>query len=283
MNRVSCAQLDVVYNDPVANADRAVDVLAQCHQDGADLVVFPEAFLTGYCVSSAEEARAIALSWDSLDGGDSASAPQAVRTLGRACRDLGIHVIVGFAQEAHGALYNSAVLIEPTGKTSLYQKTHLPCLGFDRFATAGSRLDVFDTALGRIGILICFDLRIPEAARTLTLKGAELIVLPTNWPEQAEAGPNFIAAARAAENRVFLATCNRVGVENGFKFVGMSGLYGVRGETLEKAGGEERVLTADLDLAAARSKTTVVMPGEYEIDVVGTRQPSLYQEICRPR
>ncbi len=273
--RLAVAQIDVAFADPQANAERLESVLCR-EAAGCDLVVFPEAFLTGYCVASPEEAARIAIEVGGGPDGEVIDAHPAVRTVKEAARRSGAHVVVGFAGQDAEGLYNGALLVEPSGRTRRYVKTHLPDLGFDKFARPGDALPVFETAIGRIGVLVCFDLRYPEAARTLALKGADLIVLPTNWPVGAHAGPDFIAPARAAENKVFVATCNRVGTENGFDFIGRSAVYDVFGRTVTGAGAEETVLLADLDLSEARDKRTVVRPGEYEIDVTGRRRPELY-------
>lgn len=278
MTRVACAQLDVAFNDPKTNTDRAIQALQECKSKAADLVVFPECFLSGYCVSSAADAASIALPVATQQ-----TIPDSTEWLGQIheeCKSLGIFAVVGFAQLDRATLLNSAVLCDPENGIKLYQKTHLPELGYDKFATPGGSLPVFETSLGKIGVLVCFDLRVPEAARTLALKGAELIVLPTNWPEGAHAGPNFMAAARAGENRVFVATCNRVGTENGFSFIGQSGIYDVTGTTLAKASAtDEETIMADIDLSVARSKRNVVVAGEFETEVFATRQPDLYKII----
>jgi len=189
--------------------------------------------------------------------------------------------IVGFADVEGVALYNAAALFEPGKLPHLYRKTHLPFLGYDNFVRAGDSLPVFDTRIGRIGILICYDLRPPEPSRVLALKGAELIILPTNWPEGAEMAADHMAATRAAENKVFYAACNRCGTENGFTFIGKSGIYGLAGQTLAKAGPGEEVIIAEMDLNLARNKRNVVIPGKYELAVFESRRPELYREISR--
>ena len=148
-------------------------------------------------------------------------------------------------------------------------------MGADRFCSAGDALQPIDTPWGRLGILVCFDLRFPEPARSLALRGAELILVPTNWPQGAEVSADHIAVARAAENRVFVATCNRVGEERGFRFIGRSKIVGIDGKVLAAAESGETVLIADLDLALARQKRRVVIPGEYETDAFA-RRPELY-------
>src|SRR6185295_1392716 len=103
------------------------------------------------------------------------------------------------------------------------RKLHLPFLGCDRFATPGDLpLAVAETRLGRIGLAICYDGSFPETARVLKLNGAQLVALPTNWPEQATVSRQFQSIVRAFENHVNYAACNRIGHEGGFHFPGGS-------------------------------------------------------------
>ncbi|HRJ97372.1 MAG TPA: carbon-nitrogen hydrolase family protein [Fimbriimonadaceae bacterium] len=270
--RVACVQSDVVFNDPGANAANAVQAIERLADQGVQVAVFPEAFLTGYCVSTLEDARRIAIPADheSLD------------RLAVACERLGMILVVGFAESTSGALYNSAAIFYD-GKRGLYRKAHLPWLGLDRFVAGGDAFTVFDTSVGRIGVLICFDLRQPEPSRILALDGADLIALPTNWPRKASIAPSLVAPVRAAENRVFLAACNRIGEENGFGFIGSSGIFAPSGEALFRAGDAEEVLVADLDLAEARFKRTVVIPGQYEMATFDSRRPELYGRLTEPK
>lgn len=267
--RIACVQSNVVFDDPLANALRGVQRLEELKADGVDLVVFPEAFLTGYCVECQADADALAIA-----AGDSPH--EALTAMRDACDRLDLVAIVGLAEQEHGIVYNSAVLLEPGKPPRYYRKTHLPDLGLDKFVRAGEDLPVFETKLGKIGILICFDIRSPEAVRALALKGAELIVLPTNWPEGAEVSADHIAIARAAENRVFVATCNRVGEENGFRFIGRSKIVHPTGRVVAAAEGTEAVISANVDLADARQKRTITIPGKYETDAFASRRPELY-------
>lgn len=280
--RVASVQCNVVYGDPHANAKFAADKLGQLAQQGVQLAVFPEAFLTGYAVENEAEARRIAIlvRGDDPDSIDEAHA--SVWTLQEACRQHDIHAVVGYAGTDGQVLQSGALLFEPNGKIRRYVKTHLPELGFDKYVVRGSRLPVFDTAIGRIGLLICYDVRFPEAARVLGLERADIIALPTNWPEGAELSPNFMAPARAAENRLFLVTCNRVGVENGFRFIGKSAIHDITGEPLASAGDGETTLITDVDLLRARRKRTVVIPGKYETDTFATRYPEIYGRVVLP-
>ncbi|RYG30030.1 carbon-nitrogen hydrolase family protein [bacterium] len=267
---LSLVQTDVAFGDPGENVSRALAFLRRLKSEGSDLVVFPEAYVTGYAVDDEAGAAGIAISAEDLT------------PLKEACDELDILCVVGFAErDAEGAIRNSAALFEPGVAPRVYRKTHLPYLGLDRFVTPGDELPVYDTRLGRIGILICFDLRPPEATRTLALSGADILLLPTNWPEGAEVSADSLAPARANENKIFVATCNRVGEENGFRFIGRSGIYDVSGRPLAKAGDEETVLTAEIDLSNARQKRTVLIPGRYETEVFASRRPELYGSVAR--
>ncbi|MBS1716396.1 MAG: carbon-nitrogen hydrolase family protein [Armatimonadetes bacterium] len=268
--KVSCLQFDVHFGDPAANLQAVRGALAEACVKGVDLVITPEAFLTGYVVGNEQDARNLALKGalraEMLEEGQALAEKYAV------------HLILGYIEEdpASKHIYNSATLFAPGEKPRTYRKMHLPVLGVDRFATPGEELEVFDTPFGKIGIIICFDLRVPEAARTLALKGADLIVLPTNWPEGAELTPVHFMPVRAAENRVFMAACNRVGTEHGTTFIGHSMIVDPDMKILAEGGKGVEVLEADLDLSEARQKTRVVIPGEYETNTFSTRQPKAY-------
>lgn len=272
MIKIGCWQANVAFGDPEANADRAIELLRSPKAVDLDLLILPECFLTGYCVNTHELARQIAIPGNHPSLGRLASA----------ATETGKHLIVGYAEDCGDQLVNTATILTPTGERHTYRKVHLPELGYDKFVTGGDELPVFDTAIGRIGVLICFDVRFPEAARHMALAGAELLVIPTNWPEGSQNNARVLAPARAAENRVFVASCNRVGEENTFSFVGLSGIFDVRGSTIVMAGGEEELITATLDLAEARTKRTVIRPGEHETTVFESRRPELYRDLVKP-
>ena len=289
--RIACVQSNVVFGDARANACKAVDDLNRLKSQGVELAVFPEAFLTGYCVESSADAQKIAIPIDSLH----------IELIRKTCDELDMMAVVGFAEAftregspAGGlagsqarrlsgpGIYNSAALFEPGQAPRFYRKSHLPELGLDKFVCPGhGPLEVFETRIGRIGILICFDFRMPEACRVLALKGAQILILPTNWPEGAETTADYTPITRATENRMFVATCDRVGEENGFKFIGKSKIIHPSGKVLASAGDAEETLVADIDLADADQKRVVTVPGKYEIEVFKARRPELYSELTR--
>lgn len=267
--RVACVQSNVAFSNPTVNAEAAIRKLETLKTDGVELAIFPEAFLTGYCVECLEDAAGIAIEKDDVSLG----------MIRNASDGMGITVVVGFAEVSGSKIYNTAALFEPGEVPRYYRKSHLPELGLDKFVQRGDELQVFDCKFGKLGILICFDLRLPEPTRVLALQGADIIVLPTNWPEGAEVSAEHMAIARSAENRVFFATCDRVGEENGFRFIGLSKIVAPNGQVLAAAGMDEEIITADVDLSQARIKRNAVIPGKYETTVFECRRPEMYEAL----
>jgi predicted amidohydrolase len=115
------------------------------------------------------------------------------------------------------------------------------------------------------------------------LRGADLIVLPTNWPTGAMSSAKYLVPARALENQVYYAAVNRVGQERGFRFIGRSRIIDFRGETLAASDDEQpTILYADIDPAQARNKHVVHIPGEYELHRTAHRRPEMYGALVEP-
>jgi predicted amidohydrolase len=261
--------MDVRLADVDYNLARVLDRLSAAAEHGARLVVFPECALTGYGFADPDRARAAACAGE-----------EATAVIGDRCRALGVTAVVGTLLPASQTVWNAAVTFLPDGGRHVYHKTHLPFLGVDKIVERGSRLDVAETPVGNVGAIICYDLRFPEAARTLALKGADIIAMPTNWPEGSEASSDFFTRTRAAENRVFLIVANRVGTESGFTFIGRSQICDLQGNRIAEADRvDEVILYADIDPSAARQKRMVVVPGEYEMDFIGDRCPEAYSGV----
>ncbi len=197
-----------------------------------------------------------------------------------ACRRLGVYAVVGLLEADAGRIYNSALLVGPDGLLARYRKTHLPCLGVDRFVDAGQALDVHDTPIGRLGLLICYDLRFPEAARVLALHGADVIVHPTNWHWTSDDFPDFINPARARESRVYVLSADRWGHEGELVtwVAARSWISPARCWPKRQREGDA-ILHAQLDLARARQKHLVLEPGVFESDVFADRRPDLYGRL----
>jgi predicted amidohydrolase len=263
---VAAAQIEPKLAEPERNLEACLARLEEAAAAGAELLVLPECAIPGYMFESAEEALAFA---EEMPG-------PSVEVLERESRRLGMHVVCGLLERDGDTLRNAAVLVGPDGLVGTYRKTHLPFLGVDRFVVPGDELTVYDTPLGRIGVEICYDLRFPEVTRTLALKGADIVAHPTNFPMAAKVQTELITVARAAENRIYLLTANRVGKERSGEFCGWSQIVDPYGTRLAEAGEtEEALLVADVDVEKARDKDYII-PGEYELYLFGHRRPELY-------
>jgi predicted amidohydrolase len=266
MLRVAVAQMEPKLGEKERNLEACLGRLEEAAAAAAQLLVLPECAIPGYMYGSSEEA----LPYAEEIPGPSTDALEA------ACRRLDVYTVCGLLERNADTLHNAAVLVGPDGLVGTYRKTHLPFLGVDRFVTPGDELSVWETPLGRIGVEICYDLRFPEVTRTLALQGADIVAHPTNFPMAAKIQTELITVARAAENRIYLLTANRVGKERWGEFCGWSQIVDPYGTRLAEAGErEEALLVADVDVEKARDKDYVV-PGEYELYLFGDRRPELY-------
>jgi predicted amidohydrolase len=273
--KIAVAQIDIAFADRERNLARMIEVLEETTAQGAKLTVFPEAALAGYCFDSPEEARPHA---EPIPG-------PSTRRLAEVCQRLSVYVVYGLLEADGKRLFNTTALVGPEGVVGSYRKVHLPYLGMDRFTTPGDRPFAVHEAAGmRIGMHICYDGGFPESARVLTLLGAELIVLPTNWPPGAECMAGCAVNTRAMENNVYYAACDRVGQERGFRFIGLSKICDPSGRALaESTSDREEILYAEIDVEKARQKKIIRVPKLHEIDRIHDRRPEMYGEIAKPR
>lgn len=272
--RIAGVQCDVGFATPAENLRRMLSFLEQTSTAGAELTVFPECSLTGYCFDSIAEARKLA---QTIPG-------PATDEIQKICERKNTHAVFGMVESAGEDLYNAAVLVGPAGVIGAYRKVHLPFLGLDRFATFGDRgFEVHPCVDAKLGMIICYDASFPEATRSLALQGADLIVLPTNWPPGAECVSECTIRTRASENSVYFIAVNRIGYEGGFPFIGRSQIVDPSGKVLHLAGADtEEVFYADIDLDRPRRKHIIREPGEHEIDRFADRRPECYAKLTEP-
>jgi predicted amidohydrolase len=128
---------------------------------------------------------------------------------------------------------------------------------------------------------ICYDGGFPESARVLALLGADLILLPTNWPTGAAGTADFVIRSRAMENHVYYAAVNRIGTERGFRFIGKTRVAACDGTLLTTAGDGPEIVFADVDPEQARRKREIKVPGKYELDRIADRRPEMYGELVK--
>ncbi len=238
---------------------------------GACLIVFPECALSGYMYSSCSEAVPYV---ETVPG-------PAVEAFSNICRELNVYMVTGLLEKDGNKCYNTAVLVGPKGLIGRYRKNHLPYLGIDRYLDPGNEIfQVYKTDIGNIGLFICYDCTFPESARVMALMGADILALPTNWPHGRLIVPQHVIITRAFENKVHLVAVDRVGIERGAKFLGLSKIINAWGEVVAEAGQEdEEIIYGELNISDAREKHLIIKPGEFEADYFRDRKPFLYSKI----
>lgn len=231
------------------------DCLDQARAAGVDLLVLPEAALGGYV--------------ETLHG--DADPPPALHVDGPEVRRLAelagdVVVCAGFCEDGGEDIrYNAAACVNGDGMLGLYRKTHLP-LDEHRFTTVGDELAAFDTPLGRLGMLICYDKAFPEAARTLALDGAQVLCLLSAWPCSATNAAPVLTddrqwrrsrlwdRARAAENSFLTAAANQTGSFGQLRFLGGARICGPSGDVVAETGTEPGLALTTLDVERTLEK-----------------------------
>lgn len=269
--KIAGVQMDPKIGAVKENLAKIMERTGTAAANGANLVVFPECALTGYMFTSRTEAIPFA---ESIPG-------PSTEKLAALCRELGVYLVAGMLEKERDKCFNAAVLVGPEGLIGKYRKNHLPFLGIDRYLDSGNQpFPVFETAVGRIGLFICYDCTFPESSRVMALAGADILVLPTNWPEGRAKVPLYIIPTRAYENKVHVVAVDRVGRERGAEFLGKSKIVNAWGDVLAEAGIEnEEIIYGEVSLAEAREKHVIIKAGEFEADFIHDRKPHLYGKI----
>lgn len=258
---MAVVQLQPLFLDLDRNLEKALDML---HHLSVDLVVFPELFLSGYTFKSREEVMQISLPLD---------ANRYIAPLLEMSREKSMGICGGYAEKDGANLYNSAFFIGDGKILDNYRKIHLFKDEKKYFNPGDGGFRVFGYKGMNIGVMICFDWIFPESARSLALKGAQLILHPANlvlpYCQQA-------MFARAIENRVFIITANRVGREvNGDydnRFTGGSQVVSPRGDYLLQMGSsDEGTESVEIDPTLALDKQLTRFN-----DLFGDRKPQWY-------
>ncbi|NJB86478.1 putative amidohydrolase [Lewinella marina] len=243
------------------NLKRIEGLLAELVPGETDLVLFPEMCDTGYAMDVIVE-RAVTWDENHLAG------------IKREAARLGATVVVGVSERTGNDVFNTAAVIDAAGKLACkYRKTHLVSIApihEDRYLTPGGALGFFAAGGTNFGVMTCYELRFPEVARTLTLRGARVLLVPTAWPAVRVEHLTSLLRARAIENQVFVVCAGRVGTDAGTTFSGNSMIIDPNGTVLARgSAGTEEWISADIDLAA-------VDASRERIAALDERRPRLY-------
>lgn len=236
---------------------------------GARLVVFPECMNSGYLFDDAEHCRKIA---EPISG-------RYVAALADLCREHGILIASGFTEldEESGKVFNSGLLLDAQGRlVAHYHKQFLATHDQNWFSVGERGCPVVDTELGRLGLLICFDGRIPEIARSLALQGADVILDMANFFAMDQA--DMWVPARAYENGTWIVAATKAGVERSIYYPGGSMIVAPDGEVKARVPNDSHgVAVADIVVDRARDKRWFLFG-----DRMADRLPEAYQVIGQP-
>ncbi len=272
--KIAVVQMDVSLGQVEGNLQAMLARLKESRKQGARLTIFPECALTGYCFPSIA---------DALPHAQSIPGPATDR-FQTALKELGGTVVFGLIERHDAGIYNAAAIVTADGVVSSYRKNHLPFLGIDQFATYGDRpFQVVEVEGVRLGLSICYDSAFPESMRTMMLRGADLFVLPTNFPSGAECMTDHVLRTRALENKVYFAAANRIGEEMGFRFIGRSQIVDPSGNKIAATETDDDViLYAEIDVEQARNKRVGRSSIFQALDRVADRRPELYGALIEP-
>ncbi|MBQ8151570.1 MAG: carbon-nitrogen hydrolase family protein [Firmicutes bacterium] len=230
------------------NYSKSMQLIKEAADKGADLIFFPEIQLTPFFPQY--EDRDVSEYVMTLDS-------PYVTGICSACKEWGIYASPNFYIKEEGRKYDMSLLIDDSGEIIGNQKmVHIAqCDKFyeqSYYTPSEEGFKVFDTKIGKIGIVVCFDRHYPESIRTEALRGADLVLIPTaNTSAEPSDTFQWEVKIQAFQNSVNVAMCNRVGIEDEMNFNGQSIVADYAGETVALAGAGEELLMAEVDLEAA--------------------------------
>lgn len=236
MIKIALAQLRCDLLNKEINLKRSIEAIVEAHKKGADYILFPELFLTGYVINTSL-----------VEMGESIEGPS-IRALCSYAKKYSIGIIYGFPEKDGDSLYNSAVFIDKNGSIrNVYRKAHL--YGEEqKYFTPGEDFSVVEVPEGKFGLMITYDMEFPEMARVLSIKGAEiLLILAANMVPYQTYQDTYLHS-RALENHVFTLAANNVGLHLDNIFFGESQVVAPNGKALYKADNNEVLQLVDINL-----------------------------------
>ena len=243
---LTLALWQTAYAQTTAEALQALDATAaQAHAQGAELLITPEMFLTGYAIG-ADRVTALA------EPGDG----PLTRAVAAIAMRHGVAIVYGYPEHnPAGKAFNAAQAIGPDGaRLMAYRKTHLfGDLDHAQFSAGDTASQVFTWRGWKLGLLICYDVEFPEAVRGLALQGADAVLVPTANMVGFDEVQHILLPARACENRLFVAYANACGNECDVHYGGLSTVADAQGASLAKAGREPGLMVVTLERSALQT------------------------------
>lgn len=255
-------QMDIVAGNPKANRLRVEDwVKETVKKEQPDIIVLPEMWTTAYTLPELEK-------YADVNGEPTTS------FLKELAKTYQINIIGGsVANKREGKIYNTSLVFDRGGNLVYgYDKMHLvPMLNEPSYLTGGrEKVCVFELDGIKMGLIICYDLRFPELARSLALQGAQILYVVAEWPTARKEHWKALQIARAIENQFFVVSSNRIGSYDGEDFAGKSMVTDPWGNCLHMAGEtEEETIIASLSLE-------MVPKIRKDVPIFTSRVPELY-------
>lgn len=259
--KITCLQMDMKLGKPDENFRHASQMIEQAMADAPDVIVLPETWNTGFFPKK------------DLESHCDREGERTAREIGMLAEKYGVNIVAGSVSNLRsGKVFNTAYIFNRKGSCiAAYDKTHLfTPMGEDRYYTPGDHLCRFCLDGVSCGILICYDLRFPELARSLALQGIELLFVVSQWPDVRIGHMKSLVTARAIENQMFVVCCNSCATVNETVFGGNSRMVAPWGEVICTAGEQEQLLQGTLDIPSIQSIRK-------SINVFHDRRPELYQ------
>ncbi len=264
--KIAVAQIDCIPGDTRRNIGRITSLIAQTKRQSAELVVFPELSDTGYVMEVIRQRT------------NDSHTSEVNQILAAAAREHAIWVVAGIAERHGDSIYNVAVVIDPDGIVRCrYRKIHLYYPSGEGIFNPGNELVTLQVQDFRLGLMICYDVRFPELARSLALQGADLLIVPTAWPFPRVEHWQILTKARAIENQCYLVGANRVGTDDQAVFCGNSRIVDPHGVVISAASEDrEEIIYGDIN----REKIDFV---RNRMPVFEHRRPEVYVEAIPDR
>jgi predicted amidohydrolase len=251
--RVACLQMEPRIGDQPYNVKRSLQMIDEAAAADARVLVLPELCNTGYVFETRDEAFRLA---------EDVPAGPTTHVWAEAAARHRLTIVAGITERDGPVLYNTAVVIGPTGYLGRYRKNHLWGAENLFFEPGNLGVPVFPTPAGRLACAICYDIWFPETFRLAALQGADLLCVPTNWVPMAEQPTtlpvmaNILAMGGAHSNSMFVAAADRIGTERGQPFLGNSIICSYTGWPVAgpASADQEEIIAAEVNLSDARRR-----------------------------
>jgi len=244
--RAAVVQMDIEDGNKERNLARIEEHVAKASRSGAIAVCLPEYTTTGFVLG---ETRGLA---EPIPQG------QTIRDMGRIAREHDVYIACSLPEMGDGSLYNTAVLVAPNGELAAFQRKMHMFREEREHVQTGTDYNVASTPYGRMGLMVCYDTVFPEVARNLVLRGAEILLVPANWPHPFIPQWELATSARALDNQIWVVAANRIGSCSGYTYFGRSRIIDPYGIAVVSCGPDEEVAVAELDASKAPGFKSIV-------------------------